>query len=712
MMRLVAAKIKNFKLLEDISLNFSTDLHRPLTVIRAENGSGKTSVLNALRWGFFGPSGLPEGAQRLRLTSSAAPVGTAVDIQVTIEFVCGDGDAEIAYTLIRTMTETPRGNDTPDRSAITLKLWKSTPQGLREADGDAHTFISAMLPPRLHSVFFTDGDDVQGFISDLDTTGRQKQVRDSIQALLGLEKMRIASGDLESVVAKVRREVAQTAGADLVNLEAKLNELSVQVENAKCDWSNACAQRQLIIVDRDGAQKALGVLHSIGDIDAINHAISTLSGRREQLERTEKSLLSEMRNHLSSQSASWALAKPRLLAGFEVLNTLATRGVIPGASVGVLQDRLEMNLCICRADLSSGSDARRFVEALIEEQRMVSGNRIRQTETFHAARTGNLEYLSNCEKELDFISRRKHCLKAFGDTRDQIRQTGADLAVQEDNRSRIDNETVRLLTDRLSNAQNKLTSKCVEIGRFEQTLFGLQASYSLAKDAYDAAERNALVTQSLKVKRDVAEDLSGLIKRTLEVLEVDHVRRVSERMDKMFMTIVGADPNLVGGVFQSATLSDMFDIVVKGPGGKELHPDHEVNGASKRALTLAFIWALMEVSGQVAPRIIDTPLGMTSGGVKFRMVDAITCPPEATQPAYQVILFLTRSEIAGIEDLIVERAGISQTLSCNKDYPKDLVHDWKDDHPLVRLCPCTVRQICNVCERRHDAEHDLLQRTA
>ncbi|MEI6537112.1 MAG: ATP-binding protein, partial [Verrucomicrobiaceae bacterium] len=114
MMRLVAARIKNFKLLEDISLNFSTDLHRPLTVIRAENGSGKTSVLNALRWGFFGPAGLPEGAQRVRLTSSAAPVGTAVDIQVTIEFVCGNGDEEIAYTLIRTMTETPRGNDTPD----------------------------------------------------------------------------------------------------------------------------------------------------------------------------------------------------------------------------------------------------------------------------------------------------------------------------------------------------------------------------------------------------------------------------------------------------------------------------------------------------------------------------------------------------------------------------------------------------------------------
>ena len=85
-MQLVAAKIKNFKLLENIDLKFSTDPTRPLTVIRAENGSGKTSVLNALMWGLYGTAGLPEGAEAVRLTSSAAPVGQSVEIQVIVEF--------------------------------------------------------------------------------------------------------------------------------------------------------------------------------------------------------------------------------------------------------------------------------------------------------------------------------------------------------------------------------------------------------------------------------------------------------------------------------------------------------------------------------------------------------------------------------------------------------------------------------------------------
>jgi len=178
----------------------------------------------------------------------------------------------------------------------------------------------------------------------------------------------------------------------------------------------------------------------------------------------------------------------------------------------------------------------------------------------------------------------------------------------------------------------------------------------------------------------------------------------------MFMTIVGADTAQAGAVFQGVTLTDDFDILVQAAGQGQLDPDFEVNGASKRALTLSFIWALMEVSGQVAPRIIDTPLGMTSGGVKQRMVDAITEPSHDSKPPYQVVLFLTRSELAQIESLIDARAGKSQTLSCNNHYPVDLVHNWKVDHPVVRACACSIRQCCKVCERRYDEIHNLVAR--
>jgi hypothetical protein len=41
-----------------------------------------------------------------------------------------------------------------------------------------------------------------------------------------------------------------------------------------------------------------------------------------------------------------------------------------------------------------------------------------------------------------------------------------------------------------------------------------------------------------------------------------------------------------------------------------------------RGRTLAFIWALTEVSGVIAPRVIDTPLGMMPGGAKKNPVSS------------------------------------------------------------------------------------------
>ena len=174
-------------------------------------------------------------------------------------------------------------------------------------------------------------------------------------------------------------------------------------------------------------------------------------------------------------------------------------------------------------------------------------------------------------------------------------------------------------------------------------------------------------------------------------------------MDKLFLDIVGADTTADSNLFSGVNIvSGSYDVVVHAQGDKTLDVVTGLNGASKRALTLALIWALKEVAEKEAPRIIDTPLGMTSGAVRHRMVELLTSPTTESGLPYQVILFMTRSEIRDIEELIQERAGVITTLSCSKDYPVDLVNEWGTSYPVVRTCPCNHTQICRVCERRND----------
>ena len=123
----------------------------------------------------------------------------------------------------------------------------------------------------------------------------------------------------------------------------------------------------------------------------------------------------------------------------------------------------------------------------------------------------------------------------------------------------------------------------------------------------------------------------------------------------------------------------------------------ELNGASRRALTIAFILALTRVSEVEAPNVIDTPLGMMSGYVKQAVLQL------ASNQSSQLILFLTHSEINGCEDILDERAGHIYTVTNPGHYPKILVNDPGINDTRVILCGCNHHQHCHVCERQEVA---------
>jgi DNA sulfur modification protein DndD len=164
-------------------------------------------------------------------------------------------------------------------------------------------------------------------------------------------------------------------------------------------------------------------------------------------------------------------------------------------------------------------------------------------------------------------------------------------------------------------------------------------------------------------------------------------------------------------VLIGAALTSNYEIVVYSSENTTLNPDYELSGAQKRALTFSFIWALTEISQVIAPRIIDTPLGMMSGLVKRRVLELITLPvQQASDIEKQVVLFLTRDEIRGIESVIAARAGRVITFTNSDQFPGDVINDPGIDVPEVMKCECSNRQYCYICARRNDEQYGLVER--
>jgi DNA sulfur modification protein DndD len=197
-------------------------------------------------------------------------------------------------------------------------------------------------------------------------------------------------------------------------------------------------------------------------------------------------------------------------------------------------------------------------------------------------------------------------------------------------------------------------------------------------------------------KLKLARICQSLFDSVFDALRHDELKKVSMEMNRIFLDMIGSDPNANDlTLITKAELTSEFDIVVYGSHGHMLNPDQDLNGASRRAITLAFILALTKVSKVVAPNIIDTPLGMMSGYVKQAVLRKML------EEGSQIILFLTHDEIQGVENILDKKAGLVYTLTNPAHYPKMLANKPNVNDARVIRCECNHRQTCFICERKN-----------
>jgi len=724
--KLKSAKIKNFKLLRDVRLEFSDDAKKPLTVIRAENGSGKTSTLMALRWALFGQRGLAD--QAMRLSPTTWPDLKECEISVQLDFshtvfnvIAGERVGTTTdYRLVRSVTERPQG-DKPNRGADRPTLYQYGDSGLDKKNAP-ELLIGDMLPIEMKDIFFTDGDAALTFISpQLTRNNRQDQVRESIRSLLGLGLLENSQGHIAAVRRQYNSEVSNLSGSgELAEVTRRLTDAEEVVSSRTVRLRDVERQIEELARRHEEADKRLQIALQAGDYEDIAQQMGKAQSQLAYATDNEPVLKEQHRQLLQDERLSLILVGTALQAGFDELMKLHEAGIIPSGSVSVLEERLELEKCICGTALSKGSEPRRNVEALIARQRTVDDKRKALTELHHASKD-DLHRAENARSEwmnsLTNLERtRLNNRKAASSAQDQLR-------VCEEKIERIKKSGIEESRKDRDSLRVSLTTKQDELRDLQTEIDKAQNIVGELKPKQEALLRQDVKLEMLNSRLTVTEDMAGVVRGALEDLQQTYLSRVSQRMNSLFLEMVGADPasmEELGGsgaqkkssqVFDSAAITPAYQIVVNSGDGKTLNPENELNGASKRALTFSFIWALTEVSQVVAPRIIDTPLGMMSGLVKERVLQLITTQgAEATDIDKQVVLFLTRDEIRGIEGLIDERAGRVVTFTNSDHYPVDLISNPGTESPEILLCECSHRQSCATCARRNDAQYHLVER--
>ena len=379
-MKLLRAEFQNFRLLRDLELEFCSDLDRKLTVIRAANESGKTTILHGLQWALYGDAALPGRGEDFRLhpIDWETSEGERVPITATVEFeltthrrTSGEiRETRRRFRLVRSVFEDE--DSQARRSASTVKLFALNDSGASPIDAP-EALINDELPPDLREVFFTDGDRTLSFIeADVALSTKRERVQRAIRSLLGLGVIDDAIKHVRKSAAEVNKKAKQVGGGSELNtIVTRLEALDNSREQFDANLEDAKQQFGAFDERVDEIDRKIAAALQKGDKEKLRKEIDHAKGEIKQLDSQLAAANKEHSALFRSQSIATDLLAPVIGRAFEKLAELHDQGKIPNTTIPVLQDRLSAEICICGETLEpgdpDGGKRRAHIQKLIDD---------------------------------------------------------------------------------------------------------------------------------------------------------------------------------------------------------------------------------------------------------------------------------------------------------------------------------------------------------
>ncbi|KZC99938.1 MULTISPECIES: AAA family ATPase [unclassified Thalassospira] len=681
-MLLVRARIDGFRLLSGLDIRFSTHAERNITVIRAANESGKTTLLTALQWGLIGDNALPSG---YKIRPMGQPNSKIVETKVEIEYEIENRDGRQRYLLERSV-ETNGELSVRPKSSLTLFHIKDS--GF-EPIISPYNHVQQHFPAELREVFFTDGDRALSFIEG-PQADQQHKVRAAIKKMMGLSILESAIEHLKSNEKKLRSQFDKEAGNEetraveekLDAIEQILPELSRKFEETKDQAANLKDKYHKVDKELFNALK-------LGNREELAKELHETQSQRKRLEDQRKRTEVRQAELLSSSVlAKYMMGRQFKKAG-EILDDLRLKGQIPNKTIPILEDRLTHSDCICGESLDPHSEdgmrRRSHIKQLIEDSRDADSVKAKVSDLYFQGKP------LFSDDPVSWIALYSDAFEERQNIRYVYEEIGQKEAEIEAKLNSIPDADVKRLQNMKETYSNQLRQLAMDEARLDEKI-KLKRS---EKNELELKFRtlSARVEKGEKISRElnVATDMRNIVERSLERMKTQEVKQVSDAMNRLFLKMIGADEE--SALITRAEITPEFRIVVFGRGDSVLDPSMDLNGASRRALTISFVLALTKISGVEAPNVIDTPLGMMSGFVKSEVVKT------ASENSAQLILLLTHDEIKGCEEILDTRSAEGLTLTNPAHYPKILKNDPGTKEVKVLSCDCRYLETCALCDR-------------
>ncbi|HSW63851.1 MAG TPA: AAA family ATPase [Dissulfurispiraceae bacterium] len=649
-MRLLSMRLHNFRQFEGSTpkLEFAQHKQNNVTVVFGSNGAGKTALLNALTWSFFGKFtdalALPEQLVNRRAIANATKGSTVCAwVEVMFEHTGNNYRLKRSKSVVRG-SEVTAG--TSQEEEVTLDVGDPTGHWQAVKQNDVLDRLGTILPSQLHSYFFFDGERIER----LQRPDKRAEITSATALFTGEELLRRASSHLGEAAKRFESELRILGDVE----QQKLIDRKQTVEERKEQLHRQEAQNEANLKGytnaRDAVEAELRKLETVKAQQAIRDHLINEQERLRQSMATSRLKLAD----LVSNRGYW----PFLGGGFNrflaIVSGLESRGELPTPmKAPFVQSLLDKGECICGRSLVPDDSAYQQVEAWMHRSGLSSIEEVAirmRTEVERLQREmpdlyADIQYEKNHrEQARDQLSRVEEKLALIGA---QLR--GSPEANVRELQSRLDSLAGNIREVQLQQLEDRRNLETVngEIEKLEDEIRKVEAKTA----------QQALAMRRLGICREAR----AVIEEVRRRLEAHFRTDLAARISRIFALLSFKAYKAVLSPDYTLGLSD-------GTGG----PPVGMSTGESQALSLSFIGAIIENAREFAasreglpgpdssafPLVMDSPFGNLDPLYRQQICRHI---PEL---ADQVVIFVNRSQWEGdVAHSLETRIGKEYVLS-------------------------------------------------
>ena len=637
--------IRNYRQYRNVDINFAHGNGKNFTIIKGNNGTGKTTLLNALSWCLYG-SEIHDYKDDSSMdicnnkTEKLAIIGDEIKVSVELEFL--DEGEILAFHRVKGFRKTGNGLISQPRLD---KFEVKTQDGMDiKVKRDDFYTIERKIPKDIEDYFFFDG----ARLSEYFQKNKTKQIRKAVFSLSQLNLLQNTSQNMLKVKNQYidkQKKIKPKIG----NANAEVSRLTQELKEAESSLINA----EKILVE---------INDEIDNIDneLINKKSAEVRKNAQENKRLETKISQNNKklSNLENKRKKHVLSRYPFILSYEAFVNFLELGeesrekgyIPPKFKKSFIRDLLESGKCICGTDLNVDLEHRKMLEQLLEETNPLTDHAEELTVALNQVK----EVIIKDIKKFKTTSFEIHSeIRSINEEQEKLiaekRDVEASLSANPlEDIERLTKRRKKMVSSR-KNTESKINNLKSQIDRLNTNL-GEQRKLLNAEDRYK--KQDAEFDKKIAFCEEISEATDELYNK----LKEDMRKEVEALTKEKFIKISWKEDEFV-----DIKIDEDYEVFIKNR-LNHLERPGDLSDGEKLCLGLCFMSALHNISGFDLPIIMDTPLGNLDVDMRHNIAEFL---PKFVGDKQTVLLVTGTEYTDDFRDTLHRAVGKEYTIEWN-----------------------------------------------